>query len=110
MVVEDLTEFLAAVSETERPLTVLKVLLAMFGCIEAETGRVTVTQRQIAKRAGVDVAHVNRALDTLVKIGALVREGRGRYRVYPDFMWRGTLAGRENALRVIDGGQARKRA
>jgi DNA-binding MarR family transcriptional regulator len=111
MLTADPTAFLEQVRQSERPYTVVMVTLAMMRYVEPETGKITATQRQIAKAAGIDVAHVNRAMDRLVEMGALIREGRGQYRFYPDFVWRGTLAGRAQTLQVIEGGRAaRKRA
>lgn len=110
MVAADLTDFLEEARRSGRPYTVLAVTLALFGSIEPETNRITATQRQIARKACVDVSEVNRALDALVEMGALIREARGKYRFYPDFIWRGSLAGRTNTLRLIEGGRASKRA
>ena len=55
---------------------------------------------------------VHRALERLIEMGVLLREGRGGYRVHPSVMWRGELAKRGQAeagapvLTLVEGGKA----
>jgi hypothetical protein len=72
----------------------------------------TCKQQELAKTAGVTQGDVYRALLRLVAMGALVKNGRGRYKVHPSLMWRGELTARDAAevkthpFTVVEGGKA----
>ena len=80
--------------------------------IRCDAGELLCTQLTLAKTADVSTGDVQRAVARLVEIGALLREGRGQYRVHPSVMWRGELAKREQAeagtpvLTLVEGGKA----
>jgi hypothetical protein len=103
--------FLTEVRESKQPFSALAVWFAIAAHLELDTGVLTCSQRQLAKTAGMNVGEVNRALDILVKMGTLIREERGRYRVHPSVMWRGQLALRGQAeetaprLTLVEGGR-----
>jgi len=108
--VETITTFLTGVRASTRPYTTLIVWMALMAYVERDTGRLTCSQRQLARTAGVTQGDVSRALERLVEMGVLQKHGRGRYSVHPSVMWRGELAKRDHAeagapgLTLIDGG------
>lgn len=108
---QTITAFLNDVRESKQPFSVLAVWFAIAGHLELDTGVLTCSQRQLAKTAGMDVSDVHKALDILVRMGALLREERGRYRVHPSVMWRGQLVTRGQAeettpaLTLVPGGR-----
>jgi DNA-binding IclR family transcriptional regulator len=110
--VEQMSSFLHEVRSSGRSSSVFAVFLALSAFVERDTGVLTCSQRQLARTAGVNSADAHRALDRLVELGVLIREGRGKYRVHPSVMWRGELARRGQAeeaapkLTLVDGGKS----
>jgi DNA-binding IclR family transcriptional regulator len=109
--VDQMSSFLHEVRAGGRAASTLSVFLALAAFVERDTGLLACSQRQLARTAGVDISDTNRALDRLVEIGVLIREGKGKYRVHPSVMWRGQLSGREKAeetaprLTLYEGGK-----
>jgi hypothetical protein len=108
---DHLGAFLRTVRAGELSSATFAIFLALSAFIERDTGRLRCSQRQLAKMTGIDVGDTHRALDRLVEIGVLIREGKGKYRVHPSVMWRGQLSGREKAeetaprLTLVEGGK-----
>jgi hypothetical protein len=109
--VSTMSAFLEEVRACSKPFSTLAVWFAISAFIERDTGVLTCSQRQLARAAGMAVGDVSRALEQLVSMGALIREERGKYRVHPSVMWRGTLDRRGQAeetaprLTLVEGGK-----
>ncbi len=110
--VETVSAFLHEVRAGGRPYTTLAVWMALAPYVKRDTGEVTCSQRELAATAGVTKSDVYKALDRLLEMGVLLRDGRGRYRVHPAVMWRGELAKRGQAeagapvLTLVEGGKS----
>lgn len=108
---ETVAAFLHAVAAGPRGFSTLRVWNALAPYVRRDTAELTCTQRTLAQTAGVSRGDVQRALERLVEMGALLRDGRGQYRVHPAVMWRGELALRGQAeadapmLTLIEGGK-----
>jgi hypothetical protein len=94
---EQMKAFLKVIGEGPRPFSTLAVWNALLPYVRRDTGEILCSQRRLADTTGVDISDVSRGLRRLVEIGALIQEGRGRYRVHPSMMWKGELAKREEA-------------
>jgi DNA-binding IclR family transcriptional regulator len=100
-----------AIHAGPRAHATLATWLALAPYVRRDTGEVLCTQRTLARTAAISQADVFYGLARLVEMGALLREGRGRYRVHPRLLWKGELAGRERAeagapeLRLVEGGK-----
>ncbi len=109
--VETVSAFLHEVRAGPRAYSTLAVWLALAPYVKRDTGQIDCSQRQLAKTAGVALGDVSRALERLIEMGVLLKEGRGRYRVHPSVMWRGELAKRGQAeagapvLTLVEGGR-----
>ena len=67
-----------------------------------DTGEVVAAREQLASDAGTTVQEVSRAMGELVKIGAIVRQRRGRrmaYFVNPNVGWNGGEGARQEAAK-----------
>lgn len=84
-----------AINEGPRPFSTLAVWSVLSPYVRRDTGEIIVGQRTLAKTAGVDKGDVSRALARLAEIGALLCDGRGKYRLNPNYAWNGSLAKRE---------------
>ena len=94
---ETVAAFLHEVASGPRSFSTLAVWYALAPYVRRDTGEILCSQRTLAKTAGVALGDVSRALNRLIEIGALLQEGRGKYRVHPSLMWKGMLAKREQA-------------
>jgi hypothetical protein len=109
--IEQMTSFLHEVRSSERSSSIFAVFLAISAFVERDTGALTCSQRQLARTAGVNIGDVYRALERLIEMRVLIREGKGKYRVHPSVMWRGQLALRGQAeetaprLTLVEGGR-----
>ena len=97
---ETVSAFLQEIAAGPRAFTTLAVWYALAPYVRRDTAEVICTQRTLARTAGVALGDVSRALYRLVEMGALIQEGRGRYRVHPGLMWKGELKRRERAQSV----------
>jgi hypothetical protein len=86
--------------------------------IQMDTGEIVASREKLAEDAGTLPRHVSTAMSELVKIGAIIRQRRGRsvaYFVNPHVGWSGTEGARQEAaegfprvkptLTVVDGGR-----
>jgi DNA-binding IclR family transcriptional regulator len=79
--------------------------------VKRDTGELICSQRQLARTAGLAQGDVYRALESLIEMGVLLKERRGKYRVHPSVMWRGELAKRglteagAPVLTLVEGGK-----
>jgi hypothetical protein len=97
---EQTSAFLKAIAEGPRSFSTLAVWNALLPFIRRDTGEILCGQRKLAQTAHVALGDVPRALARLVEMGALLKEGKGSYRVHPAFMWKGELAKRERAVKA----------
>lgn len=70
--------------------------------LRQDTGEILATREQLASDAGTNVQEVSRAMGELVKIGAIIRQRRGRrmiYSVNPHVGWNGGEGARQEAAR-----------
>lgn len=88
---ETLAAFLREIAEGPRGFSTLRVWLALAPYVRRDTGEVLCSQRTLGRTASASIGDVQRAMARLVEMGALLREGRGRYRVHPGLMWKGEL-------------------
>jgi hypothetical protein len=98
---ELMAAFLQAIQSGPRAHATLATWLALAPYVRRDTGEVVCSQRTLAKTASITQADVFYALGRLVEIGALLREGRGQYRVHPSVIWKGELVKRERAEAVM---------
>jgi hypothetical protein len=111
---ETVSAFLHEIAAGSRGFATLRVWHALAPYLERDTGRLTCSQRTLAKTAGVTQGDVYRALLRLTAMGALIQDGRGKYRIHPAVMWRGELATRQEAegkthpFTVVEGGKGEK--
>lgn len=82
----------------ERPGTTLAVWVAALSYAGWGTGLIEATRAELADLAGTTPQEVSRAMSALVRMGALVRVGPGRFALHPGAAWAGTLAARRQAL------------
>jgi len=107
---ETVAAFLREIAEGPRGFATLRVWYALAPYVRRDTAEVLCSQRTLGRTAGVTIGDVQRALARLVEMGALLKEGHGRYQVHPALMWKGHLAKREGAeaatppvkLRLLD--------
>jgi|tagenome__1003787_1003787.scaffolds.fasta_scaffold19770234_2 hypothetical protein len=92
-----MTAFMRVIHSGPRAHATLATWLALAPYVRRDTGEVICTQRTLAETGAITRADVYYGLGRLVEMGALLREGRGRYRVHPRLLWKGELAGREEA-------------
>jgi hypothetical protein len=97
---ERMSAFLKAIDDGPRANSTLRVWVGLLPYIRRDTGEIICGQRKLADTAHVALGDVSRALARLVEMGALLKEGKGTYRVHPAFAWRGTLTTRERVAAV----------
>jgi hypothetical protein len=97
---DPMAAFLKAIRSGPRPYSTLAVWTGLLPFVRRDTGEIICSQRTLADTAGVALGDVPRALTRLVEIGALLKEAKGRYRMHPAFVWKGTLARREEAQKT----------
>ena len=98
---ELMAAFLQAIQSGPRAHATLATWLALAPYVRRDTGEVLCSQRTLAKTAAITQADVFYGLGRLVEIGALLRDGRGAYRVHPSVMWKGELVKRERTEAVM---------
>jgi hypothetical protein len=94
---DNVAAFLKEISDGPRGFITLRAWYALAPYVRRDTGEVLCTQSTLARTANISLGDASRAVARLVEMGALVREGRGHYRVHPTLMWKGELAKREKA-------------
>jgi hypothetical protein len=98
---ETVAAFLHAVRKGPRAYATLAVWNALAPFVRRDTGEVICTQRTLAKTASLSQGDVQRGLGRLVEIGALLKDGKGMYRVHPSVMWKGELVKRERTEAIL---------
>jgi hypothetical protein len=103
-----------ATKSLARPDLTWKVFSAAVTYARQDTGEILATRGQLADDAGTDADEVSRAMGELSKIGAILKERRGRnvvYKVNPHVAWNGGEGARLAAARtaprlnLINGGK-----
>jgi DNA-binding transcriptional regulator YhcF (GntR family) len=89
----------------DRPHTVALAFMNCVGALDWDNGHILLSRDELAERVGVDVAHVGKAMNVLVRMGVVLKtyesvpgmRGRGRvvYSINPHVAWKGD--GREEA-------------
>jgi len=91
-----------AIQGLQKPGTVLLVWTSAITYIRMDTGEIMASREQIAADAGVVPDEVSRSMGELTKIGAIVRQRRGRrmaYFVNPNVGWNGGEGARQEAAK-----------
>ena len=91
-----------ATCKTVRPDQTLRVWNAAITYMRQDTGEILATREQLAADANTFPCHVSTAMSELVKIGAIVRQRRGRkvvYSINPTVGWNGGEGSRQAAAR-----------
>src|SRR5512143_1512908 len=71
-----------AIQDCRNVATTFAVSSAAITYIRMDTGEITASREQLAKDARTRVEHVSRAMGDLTKIGAIIRQRRGRRTIY----------------------------
>ena len=91
-----------ATEGAKRPDQTWAVFTIAITHIRQDTGEIVASREEIADGAGKSVDEVSRAMGELTKIGAIVRQRRGRrmaYFVNPNVGWNGGEGARQEAAR-----------
>ena len=91
-----------ATETTKRPDQTWTVFTIAITHIRQDTGEIMATREQLADGSGKSVDEVSRAMGELVKVGAIVRQRRGRrmsYFVNPNVGWNGGEGARQEAAK-----------
>jgi CRP-like cAMP-binding protein len=98
-------EIVRRIARGERPGVTIVVWNIVLTYAEFGTGEIKASRQQIAEDAGTSVMSVSRAMNRLVEIGALVKEGHGRFVMNPHINWIGPLDERRKKateLKVVE--------
>ncbi|KAF0138746.1 MAG: hypothetical protein FD153_1136 [Rhodospirillaceae bacterium] len=104
------------IQDMARPDQTLRIWIAAITYMRMDTGEILATREQLAEDANTTINEVSRTMTELVKIGAIVRQRRGRkvvYSINPNVGWNGGEGSRQAAARkapalrlVVDGDSA----
>jgi hypothetical protein len=98
-------EIVRRIARGPRAGTTIVVWNIVLTYAEFGTGKIKASRQQIAEDAGTSVMSVSRAMNRLVEIGALVKEGHGRFVMNPHINWIGPLDERRKKateLKVVE--------
>ena len=91
-----------ATEGAQRPDQTWAVFTLAITYMRQDTGEIVADREKLAGDTGTTVEHVSRAMGELVKIGAIVRQRRGRrmaYFVNPNVGWNGGEGARQEAAK-----------
>ena len=88
---DEAQEVIRQIKHGPRPWATLNVWLAVLFLTDFQSSVIRASAAEIAQAAEVPPAEAYRALSRLAEIGAIVRVGRGRYKINERVAYRGNL-------------------